>query len=99
MAIRATTDNSEATGRDGAIDHVVKSDLKASRPIGRLFYASSNGDLWYLVRDFEGVAVVHVPNAPSGGRVDRVGIAEFLISGDGPEHQELLRLIGALVES
>jgi hypothetical protein len=44
------------------------------------------------------VAVIHAPNGPSGGQVERTEIAEFLISGDGPEQQELIRLIGTLVE-
>jgi hypothetical protein len=37
-------------------------------------------------------------NAASGGHVAHIAIAVFLNSGQGPEQQELLRLIGMLVE-
>ncbi len=66
----------------------------------RLLYSSENGDRWYLVRGAapEEVFVRHEPNAASGGQVADLGIAEFLIRGVyGPEHLELLRLIGTLV--
>jgi hypothetical protein len=46
---------------------------------------------------------VHVPNVSSGGRTEKLEIREFLArGGDGPEHQEfqeLLRLIGMLMEA
>jgi hypothetical protein len=46
------------------------------------------------------VFIMHEPNAPSGGRTSCIEIAEFLQrGGHGPEHKELLRLIGTLVES
>jgi hypothetical protein len=44
------------------------------------------------------VFVRHEPNLPSGGHVVEMDIGAFLIAaGSGPEKQELLRLIGALV--
>ena len=64
-------------------------------------YSSANGDRWSLVRDPGSgrVSVRHEPNAASGGRASDIGIGEFLVrGGHGPEHQELLRLIGTLVE-
>jgi hypothetical protein len=64
-------------------------------------YSSANGDRWSLVRDLGSgrVFVRHEPNASSGGRTTDTGIGEFLVRhGQGPEHQELLRLIGTLVE-
>jgi hypothetical protein len=67
----------------------------------RELYSSPNGDRWFLVRDTRlgRVCVRHEPNAASGGKATEVGIGEFLIRGVyGPEHQELLRLIGTLVE-
>lgn len=67
----------------------------------RRLYSSPNGDKWYLVRDTssEQVFVMHEPNASSGGRASCIEIAEFLHRGHhGPEHRELLRLIGTLVE-
>jgi hypothetical protein len=66
----------------------------------RELYSSANGDRWYLVRDtISGqVFVRHQPNAPSGGRTTNIEIGEFLGRGhQGPEHQELLRLIRTLV--
>jgi len=68
----------------------------------REIYCSPNGDRWCLVRNLGSgqVFVRHHPNAPSGGRPSSLGIGEFLTQGGhGPEHQELLRLIGTLVET
>jgi hypothetical protein len=68
----------------------------------RELYQSANGDRWCLARDPSSgrVFVEHEPNLPSGGRTARIEIGAFLSRGaHGPEHQELLRLIGTLVES
>ena len=41
---------------------------------------------------------ISIPYAPSGGQVADIEIGAFLIAaGNGPEKQELLRLIGTLV--
>jgi hypothetical protein len=67
----------------------------------RDLYRSPNGDRWLLVRDSESgrVFVRHEPNPPSGGQVAEIEIGEFFSRGGlGPEKQELLRLIGNLVE-
>jgi hypothetical protein len=40
----------------------------------------------------------HEANAASGGHVNHEVLAAFLSRGEGPEQQELLRLIRALVE-
>jgi hypothetical protein len=66
----------------------------------RELYTSSNGDRWCLVRDTAGrVLIRHEPNLPSGGRTSHIELGAFLSRGaHGPEHQELLRLIGTLVE-
>ena len=65
----------------------------------RKLYDSPNGDHWYLIRDPSGAVFVrHEANIASGGQVEHVGIAEFLGTGLGPEQQELLRLIGTLVD-
>ena len=67
----------------------------------RLLYQSANGDRWLLVReDREGrVAVRHEPNAASGGAPSDRDVGEFLAQGGhGPQHGELLRLIGTLLE-
>jgi hypothetical protein len=67
----------------------------------RELYCSPNGDRWYLVREAHSgrPVVLHEPNAPSGGATSLISIGEFLAQGHGPEQQELLRLIGTLVES
>jgi hypothetical protein len=66
----------------------------------RELYQSPNGDRWELVRDAGSgrVCVRHHPNVSSGGRSSDWEIGAFLRAGaGGPEHQELLRLIGTLV--
>ncbi len=65
----------------------------------RKLYESPSGDRWYLIRDPSGAVFVrHEANVASGGHVEHVGIAAFLGSGGGPEQQELLRLIGTLLD-
>ena len=68
---------------------------------GRELYRSPNGDSWFLRCDTNGQAMVlHQANAPSGGKRTQIEIGAFLSrGGHGPEHQELLRLIGTLVEA
>jgi hypothetical protein len=66
----------------------------------REMYRSPNGDRWLLARNPETgrVFVRHEPNLPSGGQVADIEIGAFLIAaGNGPEKQELLRLIGTVV--
>ncbi len=65
----------------------------------RKLYTSPNGDRWYLIRDPSGAVFVrHEANVASGGHIEHVEIAAFLSSGQGPEQQELLRLIALLVD-
>ena len=67
----------------------------------RELYRSSNGDRWVLVlNDANGrPQVLHEPNRSSGGRASRTEIGDFLIrDAHGPQHAELLRLIGTLVD-
>ena len=65
----------------------------------RKLYESPNGDRWYLVRDHTGALFVrHEANVVSGGYVAHIEVGAFLASGKGPEHQELLRLIGSLLD-
>jgi len=67
----------------------------------REIYSSPNGDRWLLARDSNSgqAFVVHEPNLASGGQPSQIEIGRFLVrGGQGPEHQELLRLIGTLVE-
>ena len=54
----------------------------------RELYRSANGDRWSLVRDAE-----------SGRVIVRHEVGDVLVRGGlGPEKQELLRLIGTLVD-
>jgi hypothetical protein len=67
----------------------------------RELYSSPNGDRWYLGHDTDlgQVFVRHEPNLPSGGTVADLDVGVFLCRNrQGPEHQELVRLIGTLVE-
>lgn len=66
----------------------------------RELYRSSSGDRWALALDPASgrVFVLHEPNLASGGRPSHIDIGRFLGTGHGPEQQELLRLIGTLVE-
>lgn len=69
--------------------------MQGSRPL----YRSSSGDRWFLVREGDHVFVRHMPNAASGGNPSNVELKTFLSQGQGPEQQELLRLIGTLAEN
>lgn len=65
----------------------------------RELYRSANGDRWLLARDNGRVFVRHEANFASGGNVTDSEIGDFLCRGGlGPEKQELLRLVGTLVE-
>jgi hypothetical protein len=65
----------------------------------RKLYESPNGDRWYLVRDSTGAVFVrHEANVASGGHIEHIEVGAFLTSGQGPEQQELMRLIGSLLE-
>ena len=65
----------------------------------RQLYRSPNGDTWFLVRDpATGSAFVrHQANAPSGGQVTDIELGAFLSGPGSPEHEALLRLIGASI--
>ena len=67
----------------------------------RELYHSANGDRWHLVLDAtSGRAFVrHEANPASGGHVTDLDVAAFLAAGQGPEQQELLRLIRTLAEA
>jgi hypothetical protein len=65
-----------------------------------IYRSAPNGDRWLLACDTEAsrVFVRHEPNPSSGGQAADIEIGAFLIAvGNGPEKQELLRLIGTLV--
>ena len=63
---------------------------------------SENGDCWSLRRNSESGRLVirHRANLPSGGLVSDISLGAFLIQGGlGAKKQELLRLIGSLIDS
>src|SRR5207237_7333137 len=62
-------------------------------------YRTPNGDSWFLARNPEtGSAFVrHQANAPSGGQVTDIELGVFLSGPGSPEHEALLRLIGASI--
>jgi hypothetical protein len=67
----------------------------------RELYRSANGDSWFLVRDESSATphVLHEPNRASGGRSSRIEIGDFLTrDANGPQHAELLRLVGLLAD-
>ena len=65
----------------------------------RKLYESPIGDRWYLIREPSGTVFVrHEANTASGGQVEHIELAAFLNRGQGPEQQELVRLIGTLLD-
>ncbi len=73
--------------------------VRSNRAEMRQLYRSPNGDSWFLARDpATGSAFVrHQANAPSGGHVADVELGAFLSGPRNPEHEALLRLIGAWI--
>jgi hypothetical protein len=66
----------------------------------RELYSSPNGDRWHLCKDASGrLFVLHQANIPSGGRITRIELGDFLSRGYGPEQQALLEMIGTLLDS
>jgi hypothetical protein len=85
--------------------HIVSADGREDTALGpqradaRQLYRSPNGDIWFLARDpATGSAFVrHQANAPSGGQVTDIELGAFLGGPGSPEHEALLRLIGASI--
>jgi hypothetical protein len=73
--------------------------VSSNRVETRQLYRSPNGDTWFLARDpTTGTAFVrHQANAPSGGQVTNIDLGAFLSGPGSPEHEALLRLIGASI--
>jgi hypothetical protein len=80
-------------------EKTTKSEVTASDRM-RLLYHGDSGDDWLLVRSHGGdVEVEHRPNGPSGGKISRISVGEFLQTGHrGPQHDALLHLLATLVE-
>jgi hypothetical protein len=73
--------------------------VSSNRAETRQLYRSPNGDTWFLARDAAtGTAFVrHQANAPSGGHVTDIKLGAFLSGPQNPEHEALLRVIGASI--
>jgi hypothetical protein len=75
----------------------VLGEQKAAEPASeKVFYKSSNGDCWSLVRDptTDGLVITHTANSSSGGNVSQIDVETFLTNDAlGPEHQALRRLL------
>jgi hypothetical protein len=97
MGLKATIEIPQTTGRDGAMDHVVKLQNGAAATSScRLLFSGEKGS-WYLARDLTGVYVAFIPDVLTGKDVRRLDVVDVLVAG-GPERDELLRLIGTLVD-
>jgi hypothetical protein len=71
--------------------------VSSNRAETRQLYRSPNRDTWFLARDpATGTAFVrHQANASSGGHVTNIELGAFLSGPQNPEHEALLRVIGA----
>jgi hypothetical protein len=58
-----------------------------------VFYASSNGDVWFLVRaeGTDTINVKHQPNPSSGGKVSLTTLQNFLAAHHRPQLIQLIR--------
>jgi len=97
LAARIVAALAEAGFRIVSADGRENTALGPHRSETRQLYRSPNGDSWFLVRDPEtGSAFVrHQANAPSGGQMTDIELGAFLSGPGSPEHEALLRLIGA----
>jgi hypothetical protein len=99
LAARIVAALAEAGFRIVSADGREDTALGPQRVDATQLYRSPNGDTWFLARDPEtGSAFVrHQANAPSGGQVTDIEISAFLGGPRNPEHEALLRLIGASI--
>jgi len=97
MGLKATINIPQSTGRDGAMDHVVKLQNEGSSKNSCRHLFSGEKGSWYLAKDMTGVSVAFIPDLASGRDVRRIDVVDVLVAG-GPERNELLRLIGTLVD-
>ena len=99
LAARIVAALTEAGFRIVSADGREDTALGPQRADARQLYRSPNGDTWFLARDpATGSAFVrHQANAPSGGQVTDIELGGFLSASGSPEHEALLRLIGASI--
>lgn len=62
---------------------------------GEVFYTSSNGDRWLLVKEVGGRPFVrHLPNVSSGGTVELIDLQSFKVrEPDSPQNLALAKLL------
>lgn len=63
----------------------------------RLLHRSFEGDDWLLIKEPSGDVWIEHRGKP-GSAPQRIGLDTFLRSGEGPQREELVRLIGTLVD-
>ena len=99
LAARIVSALTEAGFRIVSADGREDTTQAPQRADARQLYRSPNGDAWFLARDpATGSAIVrHEANAPSGGQVTDIDLGAFLSGPGSPEHEALLRLIGASI--
>ena len=99
LAARIVAALAEAGFRIVPANGIEDTALGPKRAETRQLYRSPNGDAWFLARDpATGAAFVrHQANAPSGGNVTDIELGAFLSASGSPEHEALLRLIGASI--
>ena len=99
LAARIVAALAEAGFRIVSANGIEDTALGPKRAETRQLYRSPNGDAWFLARDpATGAAFVrHQANAPSGGNVTDIELGAFLGGSRNPEHEALLRLIGASI--
>lgn len=77
-------------------NYILGQQVDGGDPSETLFYKSTNGDTWSLIRDQTtgALAVIHAPSPSSGGNATHIDIERFLSNGAaGPEHQALRHLV------
>ena len=99
MAARIVAALAEAGFRIVSANGIEDTALGPKRAETRQLYRSPNGDARFLARDpaTGAVFVRHQANAPSGGNVTDIELGAFLSGPRNPEHEALLRLIGASI--
>jgi len=73
---------------------------QANKAGARQLYRTAHGEAWLLVKDEAGAPAIEHRASDPGATPERLGVTAFLTSRQpGPQQQELLRLIGTLVDA
>lgn len=72
----------------------------ANRSGARQLYRGADGETWLLVKDQAGAPAIEHRSADPGAMPEHLGVTAFLAGRrPGPQQEELLRLIGTLVDA